>query len=60
MVAICYIDPISAIPTNKLLFVDKITCAKFQIDISKIDGLVRVYTDKWTISNRETALELCS
>ena len=46
MAAISYNGPISisAAPTNKQLLGEKITCAKFQIDISKTDELVRVYT----------------
>ncbi len=45
MAAICYSDPISAVPTNEQLLCEKSTGAKFQIDISKTEGLVRVYTD---------------
>ena len=45
MAAICYSGPISAVPTNEQLLGKKKTCSKFQIDISKTEGLVRVYTD---------------
>ena len=31
---------------EKLYILGKRTCAKFQIDISKTEGLVRVYTDR--------------
>ena len=43
MAAICYSGPISMVSTNKQFLGEKRTCAKFQIDISKIKGLVRVY-----------------
>lgn len=45
MAGICYSISISAVPKNEQLFVAKITCAKFQADISKTGGQVRVYTD---------------
>ena len=45
MAAICYSGPISAVPTNEQLLCKKKTCSKFQIDISKTEGLVRIYTD---------------
>ena len=48
MAAICYSDPISAVPTNEQLLGEKKKCSKFQIDISKTEGLVRVYTDGQT------------
>ena len=41
MAAICYSDPIS----DQLLEENR-TYVKFQIDISKTEGLVRVYTGK--------------
>ena len=37
MADICYSDSISAVPTNGLIFGEKSTCAKFRIDISKMD-----------------------
>ena len=45
MAAVCYSGPISAIPTNEQLLDEKRTGIKFQIDISKIEGLYRIYTD---------------
>ena len=48
MVAICYSGPISADPTKEQLLWDERTCAKFLIDISKIEGPVCVYTDRRT------------
>ena len=45
MAAICYSGPISAVPTTEQLLGEKKKCSKFQIDISKTEGLVRVYTD---------------
>ncbi len=36
---------VSAIPTNEQLLGEKRTCAKFQINISRSEGLIRVYTD---------------
>ena len=47
MAAICYSGPISVVRTNMLLWVQR-TCAKFQIDISNIEGLIRVYIDGQT------------
>ena len=38
MSAICYSSPISAVPTNEQL--------KFQINTSKTEELVRIYTDR--------------
>ena len=46
MVAICYKDPISSVPTNEQLIAEIRICAKLQIPISKTEGLVRVYTDR--------------
>ena len=46
--AICYSDPISAVQTNKQLLRKKRMWAKFQIAISKAEGLVSVYTDIWS------------
>ena len=57
MELICYSGPISPVPTNKVLLHDKITGAKFQIDIST-EGIVRIYTDKRT--DRWTWLNLSS
>ena len=54
MAAICCRHPISAIPTNEQLLGEKRTCTKFQFDISKTQGLVRVYTDRQT--NKSTKL----
>ena len=50
LAAICYSGPISAVPNNEQLLVEKRTGAKFQIDISKTEGLglVRMYTDRQT------------
>ena len=48
MVAICYSGLISAVPTNEQRLGEKRTCAKFQIDISKTEGLVRIYADEQT------------
>ena len=45
MPAICYSDPILAIPTKKQLLSEKRMCAQFKIDISKTKGLVRIYTN---------------
>ena len=47
MAAISYSDPILAILTNKRPLEEKRTCAKFQIDISKTEELVHVYTDRF-------------
>ncbi len=44
MDTICYSGPISAVPTNEQRLNKERTCAKFQIDSLKTDGLVRVYT----------------
>lgn len=46
MAAICNGGPISAVPTTKQLLVKKKTCAKFQIDTPKAEGLrdSRIYT----------------
>ena len=52
MTAICYSRRISAVPTNKQLLEEKKTCVKFQIDISKTVGLVRLCTDRRTWLNR--------
>ena len=48
MAAISYSDPISAVPTNEQLLKEKWACAKFQIEISKTEGLFRIYTDVQT------------
>ena len=52
MTAISNCGPIPAIPENERPLGEKRTCAKFQIDISKTEGLVRVYTDgrTWLVS----------
>lgn len=47
MAAIGYSVPISALPTNELLIGEKRMLVNLQINISKAEGLVRVYTDKW-------------
>ena len=39
---------LSAVPTNEQLLSEKKTGAKFQIDISKTEGLVCIYTDRRT------------
>ena len=46
MTAARYSDPISAMPTNEQLLRGKRMYAKFQIDISKSEGLIRVYTHR--------------
>ena len=56
MAAICYSGPISAVPINEQLLCWKRTGAKFQIDISKTEGLVRVYTDGQTDMAKSTQL----
>lgn len=45
-VARFYFSPISAVTTNKQLFVGEKTCTKFQVYISKTEGVVDVYTDR--------------
>ena len=44
MATICNRGPISSVSTNESLLGEKRTCAKFQIDSSEIEGLIRVYT----------------
>ena len=48
MAAICYIGPISAIPTNVQHLGKKWMGANFQIHISKTERLVRVHSDRRT------------
>ena len=48
MSAICYSGPISAVTTNEQLLMEKSMYSKFQNDISKTEGLVRVHTDRQT------------
>ena len=47
---ICYSVPISPIPTTEQLLGEEKTCAKYQIDISKIvrTGPVYIQTDRWS------------
>lgn len=45
MAAISYSGPLSAVPSKGQLLGE---CAKFQIDILKTEGLVRVYTHRQT------------
>ena len=52
MAVICYSGPISVVPTNEQLFEEKRTCTKFQIDISKTEGQIRVYTDSARYADR--------
>ena len=49
MTAICYSGPISAVPTNKQLLGEKRTCAKFQTDIDKTEGLMHVHIYRETV-----------
>ena len=46
MAAMCYIGPISAVPTNEQLLGEKRTGAKLEIDSLKIEGIVCMYTDR--------------
>ena len=48
MAATCYSCQNLAVPTNKQVFNKKRTGAKFQIEISKTEGLVRGYTNRRT------------
>lgn len=48
MTARFYSNPISAIPLNEHFLGEKKKSAKYQIDISKREELVRLYTDKLT------------
>ena len=58
MAAIRYRGQILAVLKNKQLL-EKRTCEKFQIDIKKTEGLVRVYTDRrtdvslWVLQNTQ-------
>ena len=54
---ICYTGPIS-VPTNKQLLKEKRSCAKFQIGISKTEGLVCVYIDGQTDISIHTEYDL--
>ena len=56
MTAIGYKGPLLAAPPNDQLFGERKICAKFQIDISKTEGLVRVYTDGQTNMAKSTQL----
>ena len=60
MAAICYRDPISAVPTNEQLLSEERIGAKFQIDSLKTEGLVRVYTDRRTDIAKSTQLIMLS
>ena len=58
MAAICYSDPIPTVPTNEQLLGEKRTWGRFQSDIPKIEGLVRIYhiqTDGWTGRQTDSA-----
>ena len=46
VILVCFSSPISAVSTYEQPLPKKRTCAKFQIDISKTEGLLRVYTNK--------------
>ena len=54
MATVCYRDPITAAPTNEPFLGEKRACAKFQIDISKTEGLARAYTDSRTYVSGST------
>ena len=56
MAAICYSHPISAVLTNEQPHCEKRTCAKYQIDNSKTEGLARVYTNAQTHMAKSTQL----
>lgn len=46
MSAISFSVSITVVLTNKQIFGEERTCLKFRIDNSRIEGLIRIYTDR--------------